>query len=86
MKRKAEHALPGYRGGARQLPQRHRTWLTVTSRSETRVTSLELENFLLHRIAPHRSERLPVQRRRTVFQQRGQMLRGAVTLVRSLSK
>src|SRR5580698_3955834 len=45
--------------------------------------SVELENHLLHRITPHWSERLPMQRRRTILLQRSQMLRSAVTLMGS---
>src|SRR5580700_12180314 len=45
--------------------------------------SVELERFLLRRTAPHRSERLAVQRSRTIQLQRCQVLRCAVPLVRS---
>ena len=45
--------------------------------------SVELENFLFHRITPHWRKRLPMQRRRTILHQSCQMLRRAVALVRS---
>src|ERR1700691_1162622 len=47
-----------------------------------RRTSVEREGFLLHRTAPHWSERLAVQRRWTVLLQGRQMLWRAVALVR----
>src|ERR1700726_3062745 len=50
---------------------------------KARIMSVEIEDLLLHRTTPHRSERLPMQRRWTVLLQGGQMLRRAVALVRS---
>src|SRR5216684_6566956 len=47
------------------------------------VPSVEFENLLLRRTTPHRSERLAMQRGWAVLLQCRQVLRRAVTLVRS---
>src|SRR5205807_9471964 len=48
-----------------------------------RLLQHEAEDLLRHRSIPHRSKRLPVQRRRPKLPQRGDMTRSAVTLIRS---
>ena len=42
----------------------------------------EAQDFLRNRRAPHRRERLPVQRRRPMLSERGEVWRCAISLVR----